>query len=194
MNTKLIPIIIMMSYLCCYATTNNVPALTLPDFITANHRELDEACIILLKNRQKQMEYMISQFNDEKTSIDAKGYIVYLLGKLRYDEAIPFLVEHIDFDAHSDKSRHYYMLETVYKYPGIQSLYELSLPAIKAILTALKTETNPKKRRLLLYTIKRFGNNTGKVFIETELKNRGESSDYIDSVIAEYEAVKSIFG
>jgi len=193
MNTKLIPIIIMMSYLCCYATTNNVPAVTLPDFTTANHRQLDEACIILLKNRQKQMEYMISQFNDESTSIDAKGYIIYLLGKLRYDDSIPFLVEHIDFDAHSDKSRHYYMLETVIKYPAMLSLIEFGNPAMKAILTALKTETNPRRRHLMLFTIRQKEGGRGKTFIETELKYRNASSTYIDSVISEYKAIKNMY-
>lgn len=193
MYTKLILTISLLSALYCYAETNNVPVVVLPDFEVATRRELNRATSILLESRKKQMEYMISQFNDEKTSIDAKGYIIYLLGKLRYDEAIPFLVAHIDFDAHSDKSRSYYMLERVIKYPAIQSLYELNLPAIQAILTALKIETDPRRRRLMLFTIKQRGSNIGKSLIETELKNRNASSNYIDSVITEYEAISNMY-
>ena len=183
----------MMSCLYCYADTNDLMTITLPDFTTASSRELGRTSLTLLKNRKEQMEYMISQFNDEKTSIEAKGYIIYLLGKLRYDEAIPFLVKNIDFDAHSDKSRSYYMLETVAKYPAIISLYELNLPAIQAILIALKTETDPKRRRLMLFTIKQRGSNVGKSLIETELKNRNDSTNYINSVITEYGAISNMY-
>ena len=192
MNIKILPIIIIMSYLCCYAGTNDLMTVTLPDFKNSTRRELSRATYLLIEERKKQVEYMISQFQDEQTSIDSKGYIIYTLGKLRYYDAIPFLIENIDFDAHSDKSRHYYMLETVIKYPAMLSLIELGTPAMKAILTALKTETNPRRRHLMLFTIRQKEGGRGKTFIETELKYRNASSNYIDSVITEYEAVKSL--
>jgi len=96
-NMKLLLTFIMMSSLYCFAETNKIMNVTLPDFTTANHKELESITSRLLKERKEQAQYLISQFNNEKTSIDAKGYIIYLLGKLRYNDTIPFLVENIDF-------------------------------------------------------------------------------------------------
>ena len=71
MNKKLIPIIIIMSCLYSYAGTNDITDVILPDFTTANRKELESTASRLLKERKEQAEYLMSQFNNEKTSIDA---------------------------------------------------------------------------------------------------------------------------
>jgi len=76
MNIKLILILTLMSSLYCQAATNDITDVILSDSKTANRKELESTATRLFKERKEQAEYLMSQFSDEKTSINAKGYII----------------------------------------------------------------------------------------------------------------------
>ena len=120
----------------------------------------------IMKARQQTIKTLISNFN-QSDNIEYKRSILYTLGKMRAIEAIPFLIENIDYGI-------YKIIRKLPKYdpePASYALARIGLPSIAPILNHIKKGAKNKYLGIFCNTLINVGGHDLAIFyLKREIK------------------------
>ena len=142
--------------------------------ISANDSLLEKQNLTIIKKRQENISQLMANFKKSNNK-NYKRSILYTLGKLRAKEAIPFLIENIDYGLYkSATSMPKYGMD-----PAGEALSKIGIPSIKHILDSIKKGNNRFKLRLLcgvLVDINKY--DLAVFYLEKEIK-KTKNRDYV---------------
>ena len=160
-----------------------------------NKEQISEKIVLdAIAKRDAIIDELIDAFQDiedeetEETPIvptegdETKAHILYLLGELRAVDAIPLLIENIDFEVRA------MMFDRLpYTFPGAKALEKIGVPAVKLILDAIKSNTDDKKIFYFYHALISIGGNELAIyFLEKEIANTAspEACSRLEKILA----------
>ena len=136
-------------------------------FVSLSEKKSDQASEHILKTRADIAHDLMAQLRDN-SSVEAKVYLIYLLGELRYGRAANLLTDHIDLKApRLDVAS---AIRRWGPYPAADALTSIGAPAIGEISSRLPKDQTDLRRKLMvgvIWDIK--GDKCGRILLEGAL-------------------------
>lgn len=144
----------VISFLVCGVMAMANDIITTPDIFKA------------LKDRDTFVLELMDSFQQAKNK-EIKASILFALGEMRSEKAIPLLISNIDFESEDIVSR-----LPKYPIPAVTALGKIGIPAIRPILNEIKINTDANKATYLYYAIISIDGAELAIFLlEKEIKN-----------------------